>query len=539
MDKVDRALLTGNEAIARACLDAGVELGAGYPGTPSTEILESFSAMGGRAQWAPNEKVATEVGLGVAFGNGAAVVTMKHVGLNVAADTLYTATHTGVTGALVLVVADDPGMHSSQNEQDTRRHAIASGTPVLEPADSQEAYDYMFEALEMSHKWGTPVILRTTTRVNHSRSIVTLNPRRLSMGEPFFKHDRRSRVMVPGNARPAHKRMRQRLSDIGAWSEQCSLNRVLEGGSDLGIIASGVAAMHAREAAPGARLLKLGASYPPPIEKIREFAAGVKRCLVVEEGDPVMFELCRVAGVMVEGKPEMYRFGELDVNRVRRIVAGDTSPESSAPGGKPPQLCQGCPHRATFDILHRNDMIVSGDIGCYTLGVMPPYEALDSCVCMGAAIGVGLGLRHVLPEAQARRVVSVIGDSTFVHSGITGLAEMVYNPPSTGHVVVILDNGITAMTGMQEHPGTGRRLDHSPTGRVVYEDLARAMGVPNVVVIDPQKDPAGLERAILNAVAKNELWVIIARSPCILVVKSIRQYEKEALEKKNTGGKQE
>ena len=534
MDKSERVLLTGNEAVARAARDAGVHLGTGYPGTPSTEILETLAVLGGRAQWAPNEKVAAEVALGVAFGNGMAITTMKHVGLNVASDVLYTATHTGITGALVFVVGDDPGMHSSQNEQDSRRHAVASGTPVLEPSDSQECYDFLFEALHMSHRWGTPVILRMTTRVSHSKSIVQTGPKPLSMGAPFFKHDRRARVMVPGNARPAHRRMRQKLAEIEAWSEQCALNRILDGDGELGIITSGVAAMHAREAAPDARILKLGAPYPLPIRKVREFAAGVKRCLVIEEGDPVLVELCRSGGAMVQGQDEMYRFGELNVNRVRRLIAGDTAPESAAPPGKPPQLCPGCPHHAVFGILHKHDMVVSGDIGCYTLGVMPPYEALDSCVCMGASIGVGLGLRHVLPEDQARKVVSVIGDSTFVHSGITGLVEMVYNPPKTGHVVLILDNGTTAMTGLQEHPGTGRTLEHRPTGKVVIEDVARSLGIRNVIVIDARKDQADLEQIILKALAGNELWVIVARSPCILAAAHIRQYDKVAEEKCGT-----
>lgn len=531
MDKNEKLLLTGNEAVARAARDAGVSLGTGYPGTPSTEILENFALLGSRAQWAPNEKVAAEVALGAAFGNALVITTMKHVGLNVAADVLFTATHTGVTGAYVLIVGDDPGMHSSQNEQDSRRHAIASGTPVLEPSDSQEAYDFMFEALTMSHRWGTPVILRLTTRISHSKSIVQTNPRPIPVGEPFFEHDRRTRVMVPGNARRAHRQLRKKLAEIEAWNEECALNPVLEGGRELGIITSGVAAMHAREAAPEARILKLGTPYPPPVKKIREFAAGVKRCLVIEEGDPVLVELCRAAGVQVEGKDEMYRFGELDVKRVRRLIARDTSPEAATPPGKPPQLCQGCPHHTIFGLLHKHDMYVSGDIGCYTLGVMPPYEALDSCVCMGASIGVGLGLRHVLPEARARKVVSVIGDSTFVHSGITGLVEMIYNPPPTGHVVLILDNGTTAMTGLQEHPGTGRTLEHQPTGRLVIEDVARAIGIRNVVVLDARKEQAELERLILEAQTRNELWVIIARSPCILAAPHIRQYEKEAQEK--------
>lgn len=516
MDKADRLLLTGNEALAHAALKAGIRLGTGYPGTPSTEILETFSRIGGRAEWAPNEKVAFEVALGAAFGNGRAMVTMKHVGLNVAADPLFTATHTGVVGALVVVVCDDPGMHSSQNEQDSRRYAVAAGAPLLEPSDSQEAYDYFGEAIAISERWGLPVLLRLTTRVSHSKSIVQIHDLAQAARPPYFEHARAARVMVPSNARVAHQRLRQRLAEIAQWGESSSLNQILAGKSDQGIISSSVAAAHAREAAPEARMLKLGLTYPFPIERMRKFAAGVNRCVVIEEGDPVLVDACLAAGIRVEGKAEMYRFGELNVSRVRRILAKDTSPEAPEPRGKPPELCQGCSHRAVFETLRNLDCIVSGDIGCYTLGVMPPFESMDSCVCMGASVGIGLGLRHVLTPDQAKRVVSVIGDSTFVHSGITGLVEMIYNPPSTGHVLLILDNDTTAMTGLQEHPGTGRTLDHKATGQVVLEDLARSLGVKDVHVVDPQADRAAFEALLKKTLEAGTVSVIIVRKPCIL-----------------------
>ncbi|MGQ9663286.1 MAG: thiamine pyrophosphate-dependent enzyme [Kiritimatiellia bacterium] len=523
MASSDKLLLSGNEAVALAARDCGVFLGTGYPGTPSTEILEAFSDFGGRAQWAPNEKVAVEVALGVAFANGLAIATMKHVGLNVAADPLFTATHTGVTGGFVIVVADDPGMASSQNEQDSRRYALAAGAPMLEPSDSQEAYDFMAQALELSHRWGLPVLLRLTTRVSHSKSIVRPAAGRLDIGPPFFQHDRKARVMIPAHARPAHRRLRQKLAEIEAWNEQCDLNREFPGSRELGIITSGVAFLHAREAAPQASILKLAVTCPLPVERIRNFRQGVERCVVIEEGDPVLVEGCLAARIDVEGKPQMYRFGELNVERVRRILARDTSPEPLPPPGKPPQLCNGCPHRRVFAVLSKYDCIVAGDIGCYTLGVLSPFEAMDSCVCMGAAIGVGLGLRHVLPPEQARKVVSVIGDSTFVHSGITGLVEMIYNPPATGHVLLILDNNTTAMTGLQEHPGTGRTLDRRPTGRVVFEDLARTLGIRRVHVVDVQRNPEVFEQVFCECLQSGELCVIVARSPCLLAARRERQ----------------
>ena len=529
MDTTERLLLNGNEAVAHAALDAGIMLGTGYPGTPSTEILETLSQLGGRAQWAPNEKVALEVAIGAAYGNGRALATMKHVGLNVAADPLFTVAETGVDGALVIVAADDPGMASSQNEQDSRRYAVAAGVPMLEPSDSQEAYDFLLAAVEISERWKIPVMLRMSTRTCHSKTIVNRHRRASPAPAPHFERNIAGRVMIPAHARPAYRRQRKKLAEIKEWNETSSLNRVLDGSDELGIIAAGISVMHAREAAPQAKLLKIGLSNPLPENLIRRFAGKVKRCVVIEEGDPVLVEACRAMGVPAEGKAEMYRFGELNVGRVRRILAGDTSEEPVPPRGKPPQLCPGCPHRSVFEVLHDQGCIVAGDIGCYTLGVLPPFEAMDSCVCMGAAIGVGLGLRHVLPTEQAKKVVSVIGDSTFVHSGITGLVDMVYNPPKTGHVVLILDNGTTAMTGLQEHPGTGRTLDHRPTRQLVFEDLARSIGVDKVVVIDAQKDQKGFAQLLTESLQGGQLCVIIARKPCLLAAKQIRQLAQEPM----------
>jgi len=523
MSQSERMLLSGNEAVAQAAFDAGVSLGAGYPGTPSTEILERFSELGGRAQWSPNEKVALEVCLGAAYAGARALVTMKHVGLNVASDPLFTAAYTGVNGAMVVVSADDPGMASSQNEQDNRRYAVAAGVPMLEPADSQEAYDFLLAAVEISERWRIPVLLRSTTRVCHSKTIVRRGHEAKPPSGPHFEHDMRGRVMIPAYARLAHRKLREKLAEIETWNETSLLNHVIEGSRSLGIIASGIGFMHAREAAPGASFLKLGMAYPLPIAKIRSFARTVERCVVIEEGDPALVDAIRAAGISAEGKPEMYRFGELNVGRVRRILVGDLSPEAAPPPGKPPQLCLGCPHRTVFEVLGKLNCIVAGDIGCYTLAVLPPFQAMDSCVCMGASIGVGLGLRHVLPEEEARRVVSVIGDSTFVHSGITGLVEMIYNPPPTGHVVIILDNGTTAMTGLQEHPGTGRALDGRPTGRVVFERLAEALGIKRVHVIDPAKDAAAFQRLVSESLSSGELTLIVARRPCLLAARKMKE----------------
>jgi indolepyruvate ferredoxin oxidoreductase alpha subunit len=533
-DSSGRLLLSGNEAVALAALHCGVALGTGYPGTPSTEILEGFGALGGKAQWSPNEKVAAEVALGAAFARARVICTMKHVGLNVAADVLFTMTYSGVDGGYVLIVADDPGMASSQNEQDSRRYAEAAAAPMFEPADSQEAYDLLRTAFEVSERWHLPVLFRLTTRVCHSKSPVTPRfPVGVAPGEtgaptPEFIRNIAGRVMVPGHAKPAHKRLRAKLADLQAWNEAEGPNRVERRSAVLGVITGGISYHHVREAAPDASILKLGLSYPLPMKTLRDFAASVERCVVIEENDPWLATACRAAGLTVESKDDaIFRFGELNVDRVRRILAHDSSPEPMPPRGKPPELCAGCPHRSSFEVLKELDCIVSGDIGCYTLAALPPIAAMDMMIDMGAAVGMGLGLRHVLPRDQAKHVVSVIGDSTFLHGGLPGLVEMAYNPPATGHVLVILDNGTTAMTGQQEHPGTGRQLDGAATYQVSYEAMARAAGVKNVVTLNPIREKARFKELLAEALRKDELTVFIARSPCILAAGRIVAWQKE------------
>jgi indolepyruvate ferredoxin oxidoreductase alpha subunit len=406
---------------------------------------------------------------------------------------------------------------------------------MVEPSDSQEAFDFFFVAIAISERWRIPVLFRMTTRVCHSKSIVVAGETDAPGREPprpsHFEHDISGRVMIPANARPAHRRLRAKLAEIAAWGEAAEgdkLNRVEPGDRELGIVADGVSYLHAVEAAPGASFLKIGLVNPLPIERARAFAASVKRCVVVEECDPVIADALRAAGIAVESKAGMYRFGELDVARVRRILSGDVTPEQPPARGKPPELCPACPYHTVYATLRKHDCIAAGDIGCYTLGVLPPYQAMDTCVAMGASIGVGLGLRHVLPPDEARRVVSIIGDSTFVHSGISGLVEMAYNPPESGHVVIVLDNGTTAMTGQQEHPGTGRTLDHQPTSKLSIEGIARAIGIDNVTVIDAYAEPEEFERLLLNRLAAPELSVIVARRPCILAAADIRKWEQLA-----------
>jgi len=530
-----RMLISGNEALALSMLHCNVQVAAGYPGTPSSEILENYSEIGGFAQWCPNEKVAAEVALGAAFGHARSVVTMKHVGLNVASDTLYTATYTGVQGGMVWIVADDPGQGSSQNEQDTRNHAKASVCPMFEPSNSQDAYDMLRLAFKTSERFNIPVILRMTTRVDHSKSIVIPAQDRLEALVPDFVRDIPARVMVPGYAKPAGRRLRAKMENLEKWNVEEGPNVIEMRSPNLGIITAGICYHHVREASPEASTLKLGMTYPLPMETIRKFAGSVKRLVVIEENDPWLAENLRAAGIPVESKYDpIFRFGEMDVNRIKRILAGDKSPDPVPVKGKAPALCEGCPHRSSFAVLKELDCIVSGDIGCYTLAALPPFSSMDMMVDMGAAIGMGIGLRQVLPREQAKRVVSVIGDSTFVHSGITGLVQMAYNKPETGHVVIILDNSITAMTGQQEHPGTGRKLDHSPTYKLDYGEMAKACGIPNVITVNPVKDTDGLKKAVQEALAKDELTLIIAKSPCILALKSILAWEKankEMLEK--------
>lgn len=512
-----RLLLSGNEAVARAAREARVDLVTGYPGTPSTEILETLSHLGGPATWSPNEKVALEVALGAAVARGRAMAVMKHVGLNVAADPFFASAYVELPGPLVIVSCDDPGMFSSQNEQDNRRFAHAAAIPMLEPSDSQECYDLTLAAFDLSARWQVPVLLRLTTRVCHSKAVVRPAPSGFEAVETRFERDVEGRVLLPSYSRPAHRRLRKKLEEIARWNEESELNFEIRRGDELGLITSGVAFLHGHEATPEASVLKLAVTNPLPLERIRRFAGSVERCLVIEEGDPYLFELIRAAGVEVEGKAEPFRFGELNVARARAVAAGEAAEAPSGlDQGTAPQLCPACSYREVFRVLKELGCIVAGDIGCYTLGALPPFEAIDTTLCMGASIGMGLGLRHALPEAEARRVVSIIGDSTFVHSGITALVEMMYNPPPTGHVVIILDNETTAMTGQQDHPGTGMTLDLQPTHRLDLEALARAIGVAQVELHDPKREPERFAQSLARHLAGNEPAVLIARRPCLL-----------------------
>ncbi len=518
-------LVNGNEAVAMAAIDCGVNLGCGYPGTPSSEILDEFSRLGGNAEWAPNEKCALEVAIGVALGSGRALATMKHVGLNVAADPFFTIAYSGTPGGLVVVSADDPGMASSQNEQDNRRYAVAAGVPMFEPADSQECYDFLIAAFKLADQFRSPVLFRMTTRVCHSKCVLKRHGNGLEPRKIAYTRDSQSNVMVPAFAKKAHRRLRADLHAMETVNEEGAFIREIPGSKELGVITSGISFQHVREAAPEASVLKLGFTYPLPMKRIAAFAKTVKRCVVVEEGDSFLYDNIRAGGVAVEDKAEMFRFGELNVGRVRRLLANDTSPEPAAAPGRPPQLCVGCPHRKTFEVLRDMGCIVSGDIGCYTLGVMPPFSAIDSCVCMGASVTVGLGLRKVLPESEARKVVSVIGDSTFFHTGINGIVEMVYNRPKTGHVVVILDNRTTAMTGFQENPGTGRQLDHSPAPSISLEALVRGIGVDQVDTLDTTAEPEKFAELLKTRLSSNDCSVIIARRPCIIGLAKAKSYE--------------
>lgn len=510
-----KMLLSGNEAIARAARDCGVTCGSGYPGTPSSEILETFSALGGAAEWSPNEKAALETGIGSAYARARVLVTMKHVGLNVAADPLFTISAPGLPGELVIVSADDPGMASSQNEQDNRRYAVAAGVPMLEPADQQDCYDLLFKAYEIAREYHTAVLFRVTTRVCHSKGVVTLREEPLPPPAVSYEKNVASSVMIPAYARIAHRTQAARLEALSGLADRSA--RVLrDNDGPGGIIATGVSALHALEAAPDRALLHCPMSYPFPVEAAREFVRRHPDCTVVEEGENILADALLAAGVPVKAKAGEFRFGELNVNRVRKLLAGDTTPEPAVSGGKPPALCPGCPHRKSYEALKAVGAIVSGDIGCYTLGVMPPFESVDISVCMGASITVGLGLRRVLPEERARKVVSVIGDSTFWHTGINGIVEMLYNTPATGHIVMILDNSTTAMTGLQEHPGTGRRLDHTPVPALNIENTLRGMGVAKVAVIDPLTEFDKLVATLREFMAGSEPSAIISRRSCLL-----------------------
>ncbi len=508
-------ILTGNQAIAYAARDAGIALGVGYPGTPSTEILETLVNLEDAvAQWSPNEKTALEVAIGVAFGGRRALATMKHVGLNVAADPLFTVSYTGVAGGLVVLVADDPGMHSSQNEQDSRHYARAAKVPMLEPSDSQEAYDFTRLAFQLSEEFDTPVLVRSTTRVSHGKSIVRLGDRVTDLPTAQAPQDLAKYVMIPAFARQRHRVVEDRQQRLRAWAETAEVTRVEYRDRAVGIITSGINYQYVREVAPEASVLKLGMVYPWPIEAMRAFAAQVDTLYVVEELDPFIEEQLRAEGIAVTGKSRFPIFGELSPKIVAEGLGlpAETAPAAQDLPLRPPTLCPGCPHRGVFAVLRKLGVTVTGDIGCYTLGVGAPLSALHTCVCMGAAIGVAHGLEKA--GVDPAKVVGVIGDSTFLHSGITGVLDMVYNHSRA--TILILDNGTTAMTGRQEHPGTGKTLAGAAAPQVDLEALVRALGVEDAAVVAAY-DIKAVEARIKQSLAHDGPSVLILRHPCMLI----------------------
>lgn len=514
-----KALMTGNEAIARGAFEHGVMVATGYPGTPSTEILENVAGYREiRAQWSPNEKVALEVAIGASIGGARTLCAMKHVGVNVAADPLFTFSYTGVNGGLVLISADDPGMHSSQNEQDNRLYARFAKIGLLEPADSQEAKDMVGLALEISERFDVPVLLRTTTRISHSKSLVDLADPVERVAKPYLKNAPKY-VAVPAHAKARHLVVEQRLVEMAAFSEETELNRIEWADKRIGVVTSGIVYQYIKEALPSASVLKLGYTNPLPLKKIATFARQVEQLWVIEELEPFMEEQIRAAGIKVNGgKAELTNIGELTPSMIHRAVLGQEllrSNEVAQVPARPPVLCPGCPHRGVFYALKNNHKIVTGDIGCYTLGALAPLDSMDTTICMGAGIPSGLGMEKAHPEL-ADRLVSVIGDSTFIHSGITGLIDVVYNKGTT--TTMILDNSITAMTGHQQHAGTGQTLQGEPANKVNLEALCQAVGVKRVRVVDAG-DLQAVDQAIKEETAVREPSVIIARRPCALIVK--------------------
>ena len=539
-----KRLMSGNEAIALGAYQAGVKVASAYPGTPSTEILENFARYPGiYAEWAANEKVALDVGVGAAYSGVRALVAMKHVGLNVAADSLFYASYTGLRAGLVVVTADDPGLYSSQNEQDNRHYARFAKVPMLEPADSEEARRFVGLALEISERYDTPALLRTTTRVSHSKSLVEAEEAAAASGagpagEVSFRRDPAKLVMIPAYARRRHPVVEERMASLARFAETFPENRIEMGDPRLGIVASGVAFQYAREVFPRASFLKLGMAYPLPEGLIRSFAARVERLVVLEELDPFYEEAIRALGLQVTGKAIFPAIGEFNPQLVRsraaaaglplvgspeelNLAGSGTAREEEGPPGytggslpelpaRPPLLCPGCGHRGVFYALRRLGVVVFGDIGCYTLGVMPPLAALDTCGCMGASIGVlhGAGRAGI-----KERAVAVIGDSTFFHSGLAPLVSLIYNRGSG--VTIIMDNRITAMTGHQDHPGTGRTLMGEEAPRVDLEAVVRGLGVEQVATLNPY-DVEAVRRTVKGFLDSGRAAVIIARHPCVL-----------------------
>jgi indolepyruvate ferredoxin oxidoreductase alpha subunit len=511
-------LMSGNEAIARGAFECGVRFGVGYPGTPSTEILEAFAKYDGvYAEWAPNEKVALEVGIGAAMAGAKVLVTMKHVGVNVAADPLFTVSYTGTNGALVIISADDPSLHSSQNEQDNRNYAKFAKIPMLEPADSQEAKDFIKLAFEISERFDTPVFVRPNTRVAHSKSVVALSEPDALEDKTAIRINTSKYVMVPVNARTRRVEVEQRMARLRDHAEAFSENRMEINSPQIGIITAGIPYHYAKEVFPDFSYLKLGMVHPLPTRMIREFAARVKKIYVVEELDPFIEEQVCAMGIEATGKAVFPYTSEFDPGVIEKGISGSIEKPVDLPTltipPRPPNLCPGCPHRGLFYVLGKLKAFVTGDIGCYTLSYMKPLEGLHSCICMGASVGMAHGMSKALKAKGEGKVVGVIGDSTFLHSGITPLLNLSYNKGNA--VIVIADNRTTAMTGMQEHPATGFTLQGEPTKAVDFTVLAAALGVENVRVIDPY------DLKMTRTVMKEELEkpgpsVVVSNRPCVL-----------------------
>lgn len=512
-----KQMMLGNKAVARGLYEAGCKFVSSYPGTPSTEITEEVAQFAEvYAEWAPNEKVAMESALGASFAGARSFCAMKHVGLNVAADPLYTASYTGVNGGMVICVADDPGMHSSQNEQDSRHHAIASKVPMLEPSDSAECKDFILKAFKISEKFDTPVILRTCTRVAHSQSMVELCDREEQELREYVKNPQKY-SMSPANAIKRHVFVEERMAKLAERAEDCPLNRVELGDTKLGFITSGTCYQYVKEVFPNASVLKLGMVNPLPTKLFKDFAAKVEKLYVIEEMDPIIETHVRALGIRVDGGKDLTGLlGELSQGKLAKAM-GVELPESTALDEplpiRPPVLCPGCPHRGLFYTLGKLKLTVCGDIGCYTLGGSAPLNAMDTTICMGASISALHGFNTVRPDGANKRV-AVIGDSTFMHSGMTGLANIVYNKSIS--TVLILDNSITGMTGHQQNPTTGLTLKEEPTYAIKMEDVCKALGVKRVRIADPA-DLVSLEAAIKEEIEAKEPSVIIVRRPCALL----------------------
>lgn len=514
-------LMSGNAAIARGAYEAGVTVAAGYPGTPSTEILENFVKYKDAVycEWCPNEKVALEVGAGASFAGARCLVTMKHVGLNVAADPLMTLAYIGTVGGLVIAVGDDPGMHSSQNEQDTRHFARFAKCVILEPSDSQEAKDFVRYGLEISEQFSTPVILRTTTRVSHSRSLVTHGAYTPSAREVKFEKNPAKFVPIPAYARGMRVRVEEMLGKLADFVCTHPVNRVEWRDRSLGIVTDSVAYQYVREVFPEASVLKLGMPWPFPDRLLREFAAGVKKVLVVEELEDFIEEHMKALGIACHGKDVIPNIGELTPTRLaacRAKFEGKTYsipapvPQAADLPGRPPVLCPGCPHRGVFYALGQLDVVVNGDIGCYALGTLKPLSRIDTILCMGG----GFTMAHGMDKAgEKRKIVGLLGDSTFFHSGVTGLLNTVYNKGCS--TLIVVDNRTTAMTGHQDHPGTGKTLMGQPTVEASIEEIGRACGMKRVRTVDPL-DLEETLKVIKEELAVDEPSLIVSRAPCIL-----------------------